>query len=151
MAKVPSVEHSFYYSAPPRVVFAALTDPKQLARWFVEKATVDLRDGGAYRLTWPGGFSMRGRVLSFEAPRKLRIEWNDKFPGEKVRTTEARFSLQKHGRGTLLTVSHRGFKSGKSWVALYGGVQSGWAYYLTNLRAVLEHKIDLRADADQLG
>ncbi len=151
MAKIPTIEHRFYYSASPRAVFAALTDPKQLTKWFVGKAVVGLREGGPYRLAWTGGYSMRGRVLAVEAPRKLRIEWNDRFPGKKVRTTEARFTVEKRGRGTLLTVSHRGFRSGKSWIALYGGVESGWAYYLTNLRAYLEHGIDLRSELDQLG
>ncbi len=151
MAKVPSVEHTFYYSASPRAVFAALTEPDQLTKWFSAKATVGLRDGGPYRLRWPGGTTMRGRVLSVDAPRELRIEWNDRFRGKKVRTTEARFTLKRHGRGTRLTISHRGFRSGKSWVALYGGVASGWAYYLLNLRAYLDHETDLRAELDQLG
>ncbi len=151
VAKIPAIEHIFYYALPPERVFSALTEPDQLAKWFVEKAVVSPKAGGAFRLTWPGGFSMKGKVRAFERPKKLHLEWRDRFPGKKTFVTEARFSLRKKGKGTLLTITHRGFKSGKSWVALYGGIESGWAYYLTNLRSVLEHGTDLRTKFDALG
>ena len=151
MAKIPAIEQTFYYAVPPDRVYSALTDPGQLARWFVEKAEVVPKKGGAFRLTWAGGYSMRGKVKNVDPAKKLQLAWVDRFEGGKVFETEARFVLQKKGRGTLLTLTHRGFKSGKKWTALYGGIQSGWAYYLTNLRSVLEHGIDLRSDRDALG
>jgi hypothetical protein len=48
-------------------------------------------------------------------------------------------------------LTHRGFKSGKKWIALYGSIQSGWTFYLTNLRSVLERGVDLRRKFDVLG
>lgn len=150
MAKVPPVEHTFYYAAPPTTVFAALTEPAQLARWFVEKATISPRKGATFRLTWRGGYSMKGKVKGAVPPKRLVLTWNDEFENGKVLKTEVRFDLRKKGKGTLLTVTHRGFKDGKKWVALYGGIESGWAHYLTNLRSVLEHGTDLRSDLDSL-
>ena len=151
MAKVPAIEHRYFYRATPERVFAALTEPAELAKWFVEKATISPKKGGGFRLTWAGGYTMKGKVLAFEPSKKLHLEWSDRFKGKKVFVTEARFALKKQGKGTLLSLTHRGFKSGKSWVALYGGIESGWAYYLTNLRSVLEHGFDLRTEYDSLG
>ncbi|HYB77983.1 MAG TPA: SRPBCC domain-containing protein [Thermoplasmata archaeon] len=151
MAKVPSIEQTFYYAVPPEKVFSALTEPAELAKWFVERAEFNPKKGGSFRLTWPGGYSMRGKVKLIDPPKKLHLLWVDRFEGGKVFETEARFTFTKRGKGTQLTLSHRGFKSGKKWVALYGGIQSGWAYYLTNLRSVLEHMTDLRSDRDALG
>jgi len=150
MARVPQIEQTYYYAASPRKVFQALTEPKQLRRWFLEDATMELREGAPFRFTWRGGYSLKGKVRLVRTGRRLELAWTDRFPGGKVFKTVARFDLRKRGRGTLLRLTHRGFKSGRKWVALFGSIESGWAYYLTNLRAVLEHGIDLRSDLDLL-
>ncbi len=150
MAKIPRIQQTYQFAASPERVFAALTEAGQLVKWFSEKATVTPRKGGGYRLTW-GEYTMRGRVTSIERPKKLVLAWIDRFPGGKVFETEAQFSFAKRGKGTLLTLTHRGFKSGKKWVALYGAVQSGWAYYLLNLKSFLDHGVDLRSAHDALG
>jgi uncharacterized protein YndB with AHSA1/START domain len=150
MAKPPAIQQTYVLTSPPARVFAALTEPKLLTKWFVTKAVVTPRKGGSYRLSWGKAYSMRGRVLEFDAPRKLRLAWVDHLGGSKVFETEARFEIVKHGRGAKLTVTHRGFKSGKKWVVLHGGVASGWAYYLQNLRSVLDHGTDLRSPSDAI-
>jgi len=150
MARIPPVEQTFYYAAPPAEVFAALTEPKELTKWFLEKAAITLRKGGAFKFTWLGGFSMKGKVKSVASPKQLVLNWVDRLPDGKLYETVAQFDLQKKGKGTLLTVTHRGFKKGRKWIGLYGAVQSGWAYYLTNLRSLLEHGVDLRSGQDAL-
>ncbi len=150
MAKIPRVRQTYQFAASPERVFAALTEPGQLVKWFAEKASVTPRKGGAYRLTW-GDYTMRGRVEAIDAPKKLSLAWIDRFPGGKLFETEAEFSLAKRGKGTVLSLTHRGFKAGKKWVALYGSVQSGWAYYLLNLKSFLDHGTDLRSAHDALG
>jgi uncharacterized protein YndB with AHSA1/START domain len=150
MGKLPPVEQKYLIGASPEKVFAALTQPKQLARWFVQSAVVELREGGDYRLTWAPGVAMKGKVRSFSAPSKLVVDWHDRISGGKAFETVARFRLRKRGKGTVLSVTHDGFRSGKSWARLFGAVQSGWAYYLQNLKSVLEHGTDLRTDLDQL-
>jgi len=151
MAKVPAIKQTFYYAVPPERAYAAFTDPDEITRWFADKAKISPKKGGAYRLTWSAGYTMRGRVKSVVPGKELEVDWIDRFEDGKVFETEAHFAFAKRGRGTQLTVTHRGFKSGKKWLGLYGSIQSGWAYYLTNLRSVLEHGIDLRSDRDALG
>lgn len=151
MAKIPRIRQTYYLAVPRERVFTALIDPKELAGWFVEKAVVTPRKGGSFRLTWPGGFSMRGKIRKIEPPSLLEVDWIDRLEGGRIFPTRARLELGKQGRGTLLVVTHRGFKSGKAWVALYGAIQSGWAMYLMNLRSYLEHDTDLRSARDRLG
>jgi uncharacterized protein YndB with AHSA1/START domain len=151
MSKIPSIEKVYYYAAPREKVFAALTEPKQLTKWFLGKATLAPRKGGTFRFTWrEGGPTLRGKVKEFDPPKRLHLEWNDRFEGGKLYPTEARFSLARKGRGTELRLSHRGFKSGKKWTWLYGAINSGWSYYLLNLRSVLEHRTDLRSVKDEV-
>jgi len=150
VAKIPKIELTFSYAAPPVKVFAALTEADQLARWFVQGAVTAPRKGGVFRLTW-GAYTMRGRVRSIDPPRKVVLDWVDRFEDGREVVTKARFDLQKKGKGTLLTITHSGFKDGKRSIALFGGIRSGWAYYLTNLRSVLDHGTDLRTEHDRLG
>jgi uncharacterized protein YndB with AHSA1/START domain len=144
MARIPRLRHTYYYRVPPERVFAALTDPKLLPTWFSERASVVLRKGGRFSLSW-GEYTMDGRVRRVVAPNQLVVTWVDTLDGDRRFETEAQFDLAPKGKGTLLTVTHRGFKKGKRWVAQYGAIQSGWAHYLTNLRSVLEHGVDLRS------
>ncbi len=150
MAKIPAVEQTYYLAVAPARVFAALTQPKLLAGWFAPRAEVELRKGGTYRLEWAPGAAMKGKVRSVEAPSKLVIAWHDRPKGPKAFDTVARFRLKRKGRGTLLHLRHEGFRSGKNWVWLFGQVESGWAYYLMNLKSVLEHGVDLRSDLDRV-
>ena len=148
MAKVPSIRQVFFYRAPPSRVFAALTEPSELAKWFPEEAEVELEKGGKFRLRFAGGFEMRGKVKKAKAPTRLSVNWIDRLEKGKTFKTSAEFRLEAKNGGTLLTLNHTGFGSGKPWVYLYGAIQSGWAYYLTNLRSVLEHSTDLRSEHD---
>jgi len=151
MAKIPPIRKVYYYAAPRERVFAALTEPKELAKWFLKKASVTPRKGGTFRFEWQeGGYSMRGKVKEFDPPKRVHYEWNDRFEGGKIYRTEARFTLERRGRGTELHLTHRGFKSGKKWTWLYGAIHSGWTYYLLNLKSVLEHRTDLRSTRDQV-
>jgi len=143
-----TVTQSHYYKSPPEAVFRALTEPRQLARWFVDSAKVDLVEGGRYTLTWKGYPSQKGEVKRVVRNRLLVMSWPNEFRG-KMFTTEARFSLRKKGSGTLLTVRQTGFGEGDDWVWLYGAVQSGWAYFLTNLKSVLALGVDLRSEYDE--
>jgi uncharacterized protein YndB with AHSA1/START domain len=150
MAKAPAVEETFYYGVPAAQVYAALTEPKGLCRWFLEDAEFELREGASFRFTWVGGYSMKGKVRKFRAGKTVELAWNDRFPRRKVMKTVARFELKREGSGTLLTLRHSGFKSGRRWWLLRGAIQAGWAYYLTNLKAVLEHGTDLRSEHDSV-
>ncbi len=44
-----TLEKELFIKASPERVFQALTEKEDLERWFVQKAEVDLRPGGAIR------------------------------------------------------------------------------------------------------
>jgi len=150
MAKVPSITQTFYIASPPARVYSALSSPRQLTKWFLEKATIAPRVDSAFEFTWQGGYTMKGRVRDAVPRRRLELDWIDVFEGGKKFQTSVRFVLRRKGRGTLVTMTHRGFKSGRKWIALYGAINSGWAYYLANLKSVLEHGNDLRSRYDSI-
>ncbi len=141
------IEQEYYYDATPETVFRALTVPKELVRWFLSDAKIKPKEGSSYTFTWHGGYSHKGKVEKLAPGRTLVLTWPDELKG-KVYETRAAFTLRKKGKGTLLKLKHSGFKEGDDWVWLYGAVQSGWAYFLTNLKSVLSQGVDLRSKFD---
>ncbi len=142
------IRQSYYIGAPPDVVFAALTDPSQLTRWFLSKAKVDLRKGGRVEFTWMGGHKMTGKVKAVVAGKEIAYAWHDEIGKGKKAKTLAEFSVSRKGEGSMLKLTHSGFGDSKAWIELYGAIQSGWAYYLTNLKSILSGGKDLRSASD---
>jgi len=141
------IEQEYYYEASPQKVFAALTKPKKLVKWFLSDAKIKPKEGSSYTFTWKGGTSHTGKVKKVVPDRTLVLTWPDRIRG-KVYETEATFALRRKGDGTILKVTHVGFKEGEDWVWLYGAIQSGWAYFLMNLKSVLNEGVDLRSKHD---
>jgi uncharacterized protein YndB with AHSA1/START domain len=142
------IAQTYFYESSPDVIFRALTEPKQLTKWFVSSAKIKPVEGSGYTLGWKGFPSQKGVVKKVTPDRLLVMSWPNKIEG-KMFMTEARFTLRKKAGGTLLTVKHTGFEEGDDWVWLFGAVQSGWAYFLTNLKSVLAQGTDLRSELDQ--
>lgn len=141
------IEQAYYYPVPPEKVFKALTKKKLLVKWFLKDATIKAKEGTKYKFVWEGGFSHVGKVAKVVQDKTLVLSWPDTING-KLYETAASFTLAKKGKGTLLKVRHTGFKEGNDWVELFGAIQSGWAYYLTNLKSVLGEGVDLRSKHD---
>jgi len=91
---------------------------------------------------------MIGEVKQFEVGRKVAYGWCDDLGKGKEAKTLVVFEISKKGTGSMLRLTHSGFGEGKAWVELYGGIQSGWAYYLMNLKSVLSQGQDLRSEKD---
>jgi len=109
-------------------------------------AEVDARDGGNYFFNWIGGYSMTGKVKHYdEKKRAITYSWHDKLPetGE-IADTIVSFEVLKKGNGTLLKLDHSGFRDPRH----FAECASRWAYYLTNLKSVLDHGTDLRSEYD---
>jgi uncharacterized protein YndB with AHSA1/START domain len=139
-----TIEQSYYFKAPPKKVFQAITDPKILVKWFLSKAKVIPKEGGTYSFDWIGGYHMTGRVKQFETNKAVSYSWHDiTHSGEIVETT-ASFQVTKKGRGTILKLRHFGFTDPEH----FAECSSRWAYYLTNMKSVLDWGTDVRSKYD---
>lgn len=79
------------YPAPAAEVFAALTDPDRLGRWYRAVAG-DLRAGGDFTLAGGPG----GRILQCEPPQRLRLTW-----GAEPATVDIRLGTDESGEVVL--------------------------------------------------
>ena len=60
---------------PPDAVWAAITQPERLRRWWGEVET-DLCEGGGFTVKWqnPGGPTMHATITELDPPRTLEVE-----------------------------------------------------------------------------
>jgi len=141
------IEQRYFVRASPAKVFRALTDPKWLTRWFLAEARIQPEAGTAYTFRWRGGHSHTEKVLEAVPGRRLTLSWSNRV-GRVTRRTRVTFALSRKGNGTLLRLRHTGYPTTRGWLETYGATESGWAYFLMNLKSVLEHDYDLRSRHD---
>jgi len=135
------IERSVQLAHPPSKVWDALTTAEGLAAWFGDEAVIDLRPGGAARMSWDHGFTVQMRVERVEEPTVFGFTWQiSGLPEEDPRRTYVEFTLEAAGAGTRLTVIESGFAQlpedvhGKA----YGGNTEGWAAELGELAGYLD-------------
>ena len=126
--------------APPDLVWAIVTDPRHVARWFSDEAEIDLRPGGAMLLTWHGHGD-----LPMPGSRRSTRPTGSPSAGCAGRTTNpatgtstlVEFALAAEGSGTRLRVVESGFQR-LAWAeedkARYADENAdGWVHELDEL------------------
>lgn len=100
---------------PIEAVWDALTQPEQLATWFMTKATIDGRLGGQVSMvSGPAQFAWTGSILAWEPPHVYAYEWN-LDPRPEMPNGEAsivRWELRATEGGTTLTLTHKRLTKG---------------------------------------
>ena len=135
----------------PRVaVYAALSDPKLLARWWgphgfsVPDVDFNPRVGGSYRIAMqpPEGelFHLAGEFREVDPHTRLAFTFRWEPPDPDDRETLVRISLEDRGERTEARLTQSTFAT-ESRLALH---EQGWADSLGRLERLLEHARDGR-------
>ena len=141
MAFPDRIERTLDIAHPLSKVWTALTTAEGLGTWFGNRATIDLRPGGAARLTWNEGFSQDLRIERVEEPTVFGFSWHIYgLPDDDPRRTYVEFTLEPVGAGTRLTVVETGFAqlADDAHKDAHGGNTQGWASELGELVAYLD-------------
>ena len=119
LASRPSLTLKRRLNAIPEKVYAAWTDPEKIARWFGPaqvragsvQASIDLRVGGRYRISFEGGdgeyFQVDGVYREVVPNARIAFSWA--WHSTPERESQVTVSLQPDGSGTLLTLHHEQF------------------------------------------
>ena len=137
----PSLTLKRRLNAPPAKVFAAWTQPAQIARWFGPAGTVegsvtaemDVRVGGRFRasFTLGGEYHEVGGVYREVVPdEKLVFTWAWHTTPERESLVSV--TLKPEGDGTLMTLHHEQFFD----QAARDGHEGGWTGSLDKLEAL---------------
>ena len=140
------IEREVVYPASPERVWAALTEPDQIRRWFCnEGAEIDLRPGGAIRLSWSHGTS-RAIVETVDPPHQFAFRWAPGYNGEDPNRpieeqplTLVAFTLEPVDGGTRLRLVESGFAAldESRRIAALKDNSGGWDECLAGLSALL--------------
>ncbi|WP_326951400.1 SRPBCC family protein [Amycolatopsis sp. NBC_01307] len=108
------VEQEIVIDAPVERVWAVLTEPEHVGRWFGDgtPAPVDLRPGGIIRLDHGDHGTFPTKIVAVDPPRALSYRWASGFPGvvaDEDNSTLVEFTLSAEGGGTRLKVVESGF------------------------------------------
>ena len=135
------IERTLELAHPPEKVWAALTTAQGLSAWFGDEATIDLRPGGAGRMTWSRGVSVGMRVERVEEPRVFAFTWQvTELPKDDPRRTYVEFTLEPTDAGTRLHVVETGFAQlpDDAYRTAFDGHARGWPSELGELAGYLD-------------
>ncbi len=125
-----AVEQTIRIDAPRERVFELLTDGAQIARW-MPVTFFEARVGGRFEFT--RNSIAVGEVIEFERPRVLAYTWDWREQPLGARTV-VRFELEQVGEGTIVRLSHTGFRE-QDQCEIH---RRGWSHYGHRLRTIAE-------------
>ena len=132
-------------AAPRPRVFRALTDARELERWWTTTAESQPRPGGSFRYEWTfpdapeRDHVQQGQYVAFQEGEKVSYPWK---VGQAA--TRVDFTLRDSGSGTAVRLEHSGWGEGMD--KAYEMHDQGWAFFLGNLKTFLEEGLDRRAE-----
>jgi uncharacterized protein YndB with AHSA1/START domain len=140
-----SVRRTISIAAPVEKVWAAVTEPEHISRWF-GTATFDGSGAGAIgTLTFEGYGAVPVRIEEIDPPRLVSYRWgNDDALGhlaaelDVATSTVFTFTLTETEGGTELTVVETGFDRTSDPVANLESHRGGWDSELDKLIALVE-------------
>ena len=129
------------YPHPVERVWRAITDPAELARWFIPTTKWDFQEGGAYRFHDDG---FMGEIATIDAPRFVRFGANP-LPGQEPGSF-FQYELTPVEGGTRLRFVQyaapgavwEGRPDGRNDVPWAGGNLGGWHEFWEALAAHLD-------------
>jgi uncharacterized protein YndB with AHSA1/START domain len=122
--------------APIEVVWKALTDARELERWFPLDARVEPGEGGAIWMSWRNEYEGEQEILAWDPPRHLKTSWRMHADDQPPQATDYR--LESRGGKTIVRVVTSGFPTDAAWDEWVQGTIDGWAFELRSLKHYLE-------------
>jgi uncharacterized protein YndB with AHSA1/START domain len=145
-AQTRTVETTVRVEASPEQVVRAFIDPGDLRGWWkVTRSFVEATPGGVWSVSWDD-YGEEGTqhswvgVVDEIGPRRLSISHLVML--EPDRPIFAPLGLEivaaPDGRGTRLTVYHKGYQAGEQWDWMHDTVVAGWQHVLGSMQEWFE-------------
>lgn len=137
-----TLQKTIYLRATPETVWAFLTQPEQMKKWF-HAPNVALTKDARFEMTKPGDDScfMSGQVLVHEPFDLLEHTFHVPQMGETVSTV--RWELTEVDMGTRLSLTHSGLPQSAEYFGLILALDTGWEEHFGQMRQVLNEPVDV--------
>jgi uncharacterized protein YndB with AHSA1/START domain len=141
-----TVRRTVTIAAPIEKVWAAVTEPEHISRWFGQAAVFDdLAVGASGSLTWDDYGTLAVLIEELDPPRAIAYRWSNEsgnaIEGDHVdpeHSTVFRFTLEPVDSGTQLTVVESGFDTLSTPAESMESNRGGWDHELDELVTYLE-------------
>ncbi|WP_392544530.1 SRPBCC domain-containing protein [Oryzobacter telluris] len=140
-----TVTRSIHIDAPAAKVWAAVTEPEHISRWFGHTVLDGSGAGARGTMSFEGHGSIPLKVESVDPQRSVSYRWgNDDALGappaelDEQASTVFTFTLEPVGGGTRLTVVETGFEVTSDPLGNLESHRTGWDSELDKLVALLE-------------
>lgn len=130
-----SAEGKIEVDATAERVWQALTDARELVRWFPLDARVEPGPGGSYYLSWLNEFAATTTIQVWEPPHHLRTTWSF---DEAAPTQVTDYYVEARGGRTVVRAVTSGFPLDATWDGWVEGTERGWTFELRSLKHYLE-------------
>lgn len=133
--------------APVEAVWKALTDAREMERWFPLHANI--QPGEAVELSWGDKVDWRMEIEEEKELDYLRLGYGQEhhsIVSPEPRRLAVEFFLEARGGSTMLRIVHAGFGGGSNWDDMYDGVRRGWDTESLGLK----HYLEFHAGKDRL-
>jgi len=134
-----SVKRDIVIQAPIEKVWAALTKPEHLNRWYTKESFIDFRVGGKGKMNHGWGATSSGIFTEIIEFQKFVLESDD---GEFKTIT----SLEEVDGGIRVTIEYETTFVGEDGEAAKENMLFGTYQFLKNLKSVFESNTDLRSN-----
>jgi uncharacterized protein YndB with AHSA1/START domain len=124
--------------APIEAAWKAITEGPGIANWFAPIAEVSAPGAGAtVTAGWSDEMMMTHTVVAWEPLKHVR--WLDEsgWMGEGTALALDLYLSTEKGK-TRVRLVQSAFGASEGWDDLFDGIETGWAYFLQNLRIYLE-------------
>ena len=124
--------------APIEAAWKAVTEGPGLANWFAPIAEVSAPgEGATVTAGWSEEMMMSNTVVAWEPNKHVR--WLDESgwmgPGTSLALD---YYLSTENGKTRVRLVQSAFGAGDGWDNLFDGIETGWTYFLQNLRIYIE-------------
>ena len=135
--RTKTIELEVEVDATPEQVWQALSEGEHLKRWFPLDARVEPGVGGSMWLSWGKGCEGSAAIEIWEENHHLRAV--EEYPGDpEPRRVLVDYVIESHGGVTKLRLVNSGFSADDDWAEYIDTLDSGWRYFLWNLKHYLE-------------
>ena len=137
------IEKSIEVNATPESAFIAITDEKELQKWWVDVPKLEQSVGGAVLFRFlkensdmlEKDFVVEGKILEIIPNQKLSYTWKP-VDDQDYPDTIVTWTIESKNNKTKVTVLHSGTENAKD----YSHLNDGWAYFINKLGTLLNSK-----------
>jgi len=132
----PDIQKTISIKTSPYKVFKAITDEKELQKWWVDVPRLEQKVGGTLEFKFlkekserlQKDYVVKGKILEIIPNKKLSYTWNPVDEPE-LADSVVTWSLQEDSNQIKVTVIHSGLENCKSYDLLL----EGWSYFISRL------------------